>query len=144
MEIKLHSFWDKITTQRFERVANVLFLKSYKLHVQIRVVDGCMCVSWIVPDLYKCTGALLNDKNWMRTLGIISLKIGDTIIYECLDEGCSILESGFLQALELEDIRAMELLLAMGCYTNTQTYTGEVAITSAIKMKDKNGFTMQA
>ena len=78
----------------------------------------------------------------MRTLGIISLKIGDSIIYECLDEGCSILESGFLQVFELEDIKVMELLLAIGCDTNTQTYTGEMAITSAIKMKNKNGFTL--
>ena len=142
VEIKLHSYWDKITIQRFERFARVIFLESYKLHVQIRVVDGCMCVSWIVPDVYKCTDVLLNDKNLMRTLGIILLKIGDSIIYECLDEGCSILESAFLQAFELEDIRAMELLLAVGCDTNTQTYTGEVAITSAMKMKDKNGLTL--
>ena len=142
MEIKLHSYWDKITIQRFERFARVIFLESYKLHVQIRVVNGCMCVSWIVPDVYRCTDALLNDKNVMRTLGIISLKIADSIMYECLDEGCSVLESAFLQALELEDIKAMELFLAIGCDTNTQTYTGEVAITSAMKMKDKNGFTL--
>ena len=142
VEIKLHSFWDKITIQRFERIARVVFLESYKLHVQIRVVDGCICVSWIVPDVYKCTDVLLNDKNWMRTLGIISLKIGDSIIYEYLDEGCSVLESAFLQAFELQDISAMELLLAVGCDTNTQTYTGEVAITSAMEMKDKNGFTL--
>ena len=142
VEIKLHSFWDKITLQRFERIAKVVFLESYKLHVQIRVVDGCMCVSWIPPDVYKCTGALLNDKNWMRTLGIISLKIGDSIIYECLDEGCNVLESAFLKAFELEDIRAMKLLLAVGCDTNTQTYTGEMAITASMKMKDKNGFTL--
>ena len=65
VEIKLHSFWDKITIQRFERITRVVFLESYKLHVQIRVVDGCICVSWIVPDVYKCTDALLNDKNSM-------------------------------------------------------------------------------
>ena len=142
VEIKLRTFWGRINIQKFERVAKVVFIESYKLHVQIRVVDGCICVSWTVPDVYKCTGALLNDKNVMRTLGIISLKIGDSIIYECLDEGCSVLESAFLQAFELEDIKAMELLLAVGCDTNTQTYTGEVAITLALKMKDKNGFTL--
>ena len=44
VEIKLHSFWDKITIQRFERIARVVFLESYKLHVQIRVVNGCTCI----------------------------------------------------------------------------------------------------
>ena len=52
------------------------------------------------------------------------------------------LESAFLRAFELADVSVMELLLAVGCDTNTQTYTGEVAITSAMKMKDKNGFTL--
>ena len=73
-----------------------------------------MCVSWIVPDLYTCTDALLNDKpkshNFMRTIGIISLKVGDSIIYEGLNECSSILELAFLEALELEDIAALELL----------------------------------
>ena len=59
MEIKLHSFCDEITIQRFERFARVVFLESYKLHVQIGVVDGCMCVSWIVLDLYTCTDACI-------------------------------------------------------------------------------------
>ena len=76
-----------------------------------------MCVSWIVADLYTCTDALLNDKpkshNFMRAIGIISLKIGDSIIYEGLDEFSSIFESAFLEALELKDIVAMELLLEM-------------------------------
>ena len=59
----------------------------------------------------------------------------DSIIYECLDGGCSVLES------ELEDIREMELFQAVGCDTNKQTYTSEVAITS-MKMKDKHGSTL--
>jgi len=36
----------------------------------------------------------------------------------------------------------MELLLAEGCDPNTQTYTGEIAITSAMKMKDSTGCTL--
>ena len=144
VEIKLRTFWGKINIQRFERFAKVVFLESYNFHVQIRVVDGCICVSWIVLDIYTCTNVIPFHKshNILKTLGIISLKIGDRIIYECLDEGCSILESAFLQAFELEDTSAMELLLAVGCDTNTQTYNGEVAIISAMKMRDSNGFTL--
>ena len=141
VEIKLHSFWDRINIHRFERMAMVVFQESYNLHVHIKVTDGCICVSWIIPNIYPYR--LIPDSHgFMRRLGIISIKIGDNIIYECLDESCSVLESTFLQAFELEDIGAMELLLAVGCDTNTQTYTGEVVITSAMNMKDHKGFTL--
>ena len=40
----------------------------------------------------------------------------------------SVLESAFLQAPELKDIRAMELFLAVGYDTNIQTYTGASAM----------------
>ena len=63
LEIKLHSFWDEITIQKFETVARVVFLESYKLHVHIRVVDGCTCVSWIVPDLDMHALLLMTNQN---------------------------------------------------------------------------------
>ena len=144
VELKLYNYWENISIKRFERMARVVFLESYKLLVQIRVSDGCMCVSWVVPD----TSALMHIKTksinfkFMKAVGIISVKIGDEIVYECLDEGCSVLESAFLQAFELAHVHAMELLLAIGCDFNTRTYTGEVAITSAMRMKDSNGFTI--
>ena len=139
LEIKLHSLWFKSTLQRFERLAKVVFEETYQHLVQIRVTRGCVCASWIIP---KSIHVIPKSHNFMRTLGIISLKIGDSIIYECFDEGCSVLESAFLQAFELQDIRAMELLLAVGCDANTQTFAGELAITAAMKLKDKNGFTL--
>ena len=124
VEIKLRSFWGIINIQKFERFTKVVFLESYNFHVQIRVVDGCISVSWIVPDLYKRTDALLNDKsklhNFMRTLGIISLKIGNSTIYQCLDGGCSVLGSAFLQALELEQWNYFQQWVVIQTYKHTQ------------------------
>ena len=144
VELKLYNYWENISIRRFERMAKAVFQESYDCFVQIRVSDGCMCVSWVVPDtsaLMHIKTKLLNFK-FMKAVGIISVKIGDGIVYECLHEGCSVLESAFLQAFELEHVHAMELLLAVGCDFNTQTYTGELAITSAMKMKGSNGFTI--
>ena len=44
VEIKLCTFWGKI---KFEMFANVVFLESYNFHVQIRVVDGRICIAYI-------------------------------------------------------------------------------------------------
>ena len=96
VEIKLHSLWGEITLQRFERLAKVVFEETYQHLVQIRVTKGCVCASWIIP---KSIHVKPKSHNLMRTLGIISLKIGDSIIYECLDEGCSTLELAFFKPL---------------------------------------------
>ena len=138
IELKTRDFWGVVTLNKFERLAMLIFQNLYDCATQIRIEDGCICVSWVIPDID--TSILVTvSSDLLKVVGVISLEIEDKVLYEGPNEGCHILESAFLQAVELRNIRAVELLLAVGCDTNILTHTGELAITSAMKLRDRKG-----
>ena len=139
IKLKTRDFWGAVVLNKFERLAKLIFQNIYDCAAQIRIEDGCICVSWVIPDID--TSVLVTvSPDLLKVVGVISLKIDDKVLYEGPNEGCHILESAFLQAVELGNVRAVELLLAVGCDTNILTHTGELAITSAMKLRDRKGF----
>ena len=138
IELKTRDYWGAVVLNKFERLAKLIFQNIYDCAAQIRIEDGCICVSWVIPDID--TSVLVTvSPDLLKVVGVISLKIDDMVLYEGPNEGCHILESAFLQAVELGNVRAVELLLAVGCDTNILTHTGELAITSAMKLRDHKG-----
>ena len=136
VELKTRDFWGNVSLKKFERLANLIFQNLYDCTAQIRIEDGCICVSWVIPDID--TSILVTvSPDLLKAVGVISLKIGDKVLYKGPNEGCHILESTFIQAVELGNVRAVELLLAVGCDSNIHTHTGELAITSAMKLRDR-------
>ena len=139
VELKTRDFWGNVTLKKFDRLANLIFENLYDCAAHIRIKDGCICISWVIPDID--TSVLVTvSPDVLKVVGVISLKIDDKVLYEGPNEGCHMLESAFLQAVELGNVRAVELLLAVGCDTNIHTYTGELAITSAVQLKGSKGF----
>ena len=138
VQLKVHDFWGKVILKKFERLAQFIFDNLYDCAAQIRIEDGCICVSWIIPDI-DASELVTVSPDLLKVVGVISLKIDDKVLYDEPHEGCHILESAFLQAVEVENVRAVELLLAVGCDSNMYTPTGEVAITSALKLRNSEG-----
>ena len=129
IELKTRDFWGNVTLKKFDRLANLIFENQYDCAAQIRIKDGCICVSWVIPDID--TSVLVTvSPDLLKVVGVMSLKIDDKLLYEGPNEGCHILESAFLQAVELGNVRAVELLLAVS------THPSEVA-----NMVNSNGLT---
>ena len=118
-ELKTRDFWGPVALNKFERLAKLIFQNIYDCAAQIRIEDGCICVSWVIPDIDTSVLDTVSP-DLLKVVGVISLKIDDKVLYEGPNEGCHILESAFLQAVELGNVRAVELLLAVGCDTNIQ------------------------
>ena len=56
--------------------------------------------------------------DFLNVVGGISLKTDDKVLYEGPNEGCHVLESAFLQAVELGNVRAVGFLLVVSTYQN--------------------------
>ena len=138
VEMKTCDYWGAVTLNKFDRLAKQVFRNLYKCAAQIRIEDGCICISWVIPDIDTSVLVTVSPE-FLKAVGVISLKIDDMVLYERPNEGCHILESAFLQAVELGNIRAVELLLAVGCDISIHKHTGELAITSAMKLRDGEG-----
>ena len=141
IQLKTHDFWGTVTLNKFERLVKLIFQNLYDCTAQIRIKDGCICFSWVIPDIDTSVLDTVSP-DLLKVVGVISLKIDDKVLYEGPNEGCHILESAFLQAVELGNVSAVELLLAVGCDTSLHMPTGELAINSAMKLRDSEGMTI--
>ena len=129
IELKTRNFWGAVVLNKFEKLAMLIFQNIYDCAAQIRIEDGCICVSWVIPDID--TSVLVTvSPDLLKVVGVISLKIDDKVLYEGPNEGCHILESAFLQAVELGNVIAVDLLLMVS------THPSEVA-----NMAKRNGGT---
>ena len=106
-----------VTLKKFDRLAKLIFENQYHCTAQIRIKDGCICVSWIIPDIDRSVLVTVSP-DFLKVVGMISLKTDDKVLYEGPNEGCHVLESAFLQAVELGNVRAVGFLLVVSTYQN--------------------------
>ena len=126
--------------KQFEKVITDVLGTIYDLVSHISVGKGCMCVTWIIPDVVGTKLIKPQPLEFIRVIGIISLHIGDTVVYDIPGEGCEVLEAAMLQAIELKNTRAVELFLAVGCDPEVATYKGN-NVTNIVNIKDSNSTT---
>ena len=93
---------------------NRILKTLYKLGSQISVKEGCICVSWVVPDLDMADLITPHPMEFLKIIGVISLHVGDVLVYDVPGEGPDTLEAAMLQAVHLKNRRAIELLLSVG------------------------------
>ena len=136
VKLKVREFWSHFTMCQFEKLANEIFDTLYEIMSQIRVTKGCICVSWVIPDIDTTKLVPDHSLEFMRIIGIISLHIGSDVIYNNEGEGCKTIEAAMLQAIELKNTRAIELLLAMGCNPEVATYNGDNAVTTIVNIRE--------
>ena len=116
VKLKLREFWAKITVKKFEKLVIEIFDVLYNRVSQISVGRGCICVSWMIPDIADPLGLIPpRPLEFIKAVGIVSLHIGDSVVYDIPGEGCEVMGAAMLQAIELKSTRAIELLQAIKC-----------------------------
>ena len=140
LKLKVQDFWKTLNLKQFETVINeILGTKLYTKLSHITLGTGCICVSWIIPPSVDYTKLLPKlSLEFLQIIGVISLHIGDDVIYNVGEEGCQTLEAAMLQATELKNKGAIELLLAVGCSPEVVTYNGDHAVTNVVNIRERS------
>ena len=117
VKLKLREFWSDFVIKKFEEVMEETLKTVYEVASQISVEKGCICVSWVIPDIDTAQLFSLEPLNaeLLRIIGVLSLQIGDEAVCILPEYGCDTLEAAMIQAVDLKNIRAISLLQAMGC-----------------------------
>ena len=117
VKLKLREFWSDFEIEKFELVMKDTLKTVYDVASQISVKNGCICVSWVIPniDTAKLFSLEPLDPELLRTIGVLSLQIGNEAVCILPEYGCDTLEAAMIQAVELKNIRVILLLQAMGC-----------------------------
>ena len=139
VELKLRDSCIKFTMKQFEIMMNEILDTLYDQLSHITVGKGCICVSWNIPpsvDYSKLLPKL--SLEFLQIIGVISLHIGEDIIYNVGEKGCQTLEAAMLQAIELKNTRAIELFLAVGCSPEVATYNGNHAVTNMVNIRERS------
>ena len=114
VRLKVRQFWSHFTVKQFENIMNRILKTLYKLGSQISVKEGCICVSWVVPDLDISDLITPHPMEFLKIIGVVSLHVGDVLVYDVPGKGPDTLEAAMLQAVYLKNRRAMKLLLSVG------------------------------
>ncbi len=139
VKLKLRNSWIKFTMEQFEIMINEILGTLYELLSHITVGTGCICVSWNIPPSIDYTKLLPKlSLEFLQIIGVISLHIGDDVIYDVGEVGCQTLEAAMLQAVELKNTRAIELLLAVGCSPEVATYNGDHFVTNVMNIRERS------
>ena len=139
LKLKVQEFWENFNLNEFEIVITKILGRLYTKLSHIIVDAGCICVSWIIPPSVNYTKLLPElSLEFLQLIGVISLYIGDNVIYNVGEEGCQTLEAVMLQAIELKNTQAIELLLAVGCSPEVASYNGDHAITNVVNIKERS------
>ena len=140
LKLKVQEFWKTLNLKQFETVIKeILGTKLYTKLSHITVGTGCICVSWIIPPSVDYTKLLPKlSLEFLQIIGVISLHIGEDVIYNVGEEGCQTLEAAMLQATELKNTGAIELLLAVGCSPEVATYNGDHAVTNVVNIRERS------
>ena len=143
IKLKLKEHWSCCTVTHFETAMRKLLGSLYGRLSCMLVTDGCCCISWIIAADIPNASQLLpkHSKELFKIIGVISLQIGQEMVYDSTGEvpGCEVLEAAMLQAIELNNTRAIELLLAVGCSPEVAAYNGDHAVTNVVNIRERSG-----
>ena len=128
VQVKLREFWIDMQLEKLDLLmCQVLSEDLYDQISCIRVEKNSgLYVSWHMPNYVAITPREFNDSlEFIKLIGIVSLHIGDDEIYSIPGEACEVIEAAMLQAIELKNSRAVEVLLAIGFDPEAATYKRE-------------------
>ncbi len=142
IKLKVQEHWGCSKLKKFESAMKMFLGSLYGRLSCMLVTDGCYCISWIIAADVPHASQLLpkHSKELFKIIGVISLQIGEDMVYDSTGEvpGCEVLEAAMLQAIELKNTRAIELLLAVGCSPEVATYNGDHAVTNVVNIRERS------
>ena len=135
VKLKVREFWEDITLKRFEEMLRDILQTLYCYTSQMKVEKGCICISWVIPDMD--TSKLISPQplEFLKIIGVVYLHIGDEVVYSLPEDGCDTLEAAMLQAVELKNTQAIQLLQAVGSDNNdiiTKSVDNVVSVVSSV------------
>ena len=144
IRLKVKEHWSHCTLKHFETAMKILLESLYDHLSSLSVDTGCYCISWITSVDFPASKLLPKNSEDLfkvfKIIGIISLQIGKEMVYDSTEEvpGCEVLEAAMLQAIELNNTWAIEILLAMGCSPEVATYNGDHVVTNVVNIREKS------
>ena len=118
VELKVREFWSGFTLKKYEEVLRAILKTTYSYTSQMTVEEGCICIRWIIPDIDTSKLIRPQPLEFLKIIGVVHLHIGDKVVYSLPEDGCDTLEAAMLQAVELKNTQAIELLQAVGSVNN--------------------------
>ena len=134
--LKVREYWNDVTLDKFRRVIRRIMSKVYRHGAHIEIDKGSLAISWIVPDKLVNKSDIIIQDVVFQIIGVLSLHIDDELVYDFSGEGCETIEAAMLQAIELKNTRAIELLLVMGCNPEVATYNGDNTVTTIVNIRE--------
>ena len=142
VRLKVQERWSRCTVKNFETAMKEFLGSLYRRLSRIHVDRGCCCISWIIAADISHASQLLpkHSKELFKIIGVISLQIGEEMVFDSTGEvpGCEVLEAAMLQAIELKNTGAIQLLLAVGCSPEVATYNGDHAVTNVVNIRERS------
>ena len=138
VKLKVREFWGTAYLRKFEVLVKEILQTLHHCISQIRVEKGCVCISWVIPNFDTSKLIMPQPLEFIKIIGVISLHIGDRVIYDIPGEGCEVMEAAMLQAIELKNTRATQLLLAAGCELEASTKGRKNALTLTANIHDSS------
>ena len=137
VRLKVREFWEDITLEKFENMVNKVLQTLYAYTSKIRVATGCISLSWVIPNIDTTNLIAPLSLEFVKIIGVVSLHVGENVIYDIPGEaGCEVLEAAMLQAVELKNTEAVELLLSVGCDPEAITFNGENSVTNIVNIRE--------
>ena len=135
VKLKVREFWGRVTLKKFEEMIQEVLQTLYDYVSHIKVEKGCICISWVIPDMD--TSKLISPQplEFLKIIGVVYLHIGDEVVYSLPEDGCDTLEAAVLQAVELKNTQAIQLLEAVGSDNNditTKSVDNVVSVVSSV------------
>ena len=133
IKLEIQEFWGTRLISKFEKLLKQIFKQKYKALSNIRVEKGCIIVSWLVSvkhfdDLVKQTDS---SKVLLKAVGVISITIGDKVLYKENTVGCEVVDSTLLQAVTNDNSTAVDILVSAGADPNTLLVEGITPLMTA-------------
>ena len=106
---KLTGFWPSVTIKRFQRFVDHVFEANSSALTHIRVKQGCICVTWYTRKsmIASLTARAQEKVLFMRHVGVVSLRVGDTVILERQEETETDLNTALIQAITADCIQRL-------------------------------------
>ena len=101
--LKLPPLYQNIPVWKFDAFNREIFKKTYPDLRNIRVTEGCVCVSWIVTDIKEVIEDIHKSRNLLASAKVISVSVGEKVIFkgsqenneECCSEEMLVVDEGY-------------------------------------------------
>ena len=144
VKLKVREFWGRVTLKKFEEMIQEVLQTLYDYVSHIKVEKGCICISWVIPDMDTSKLISPQPEEFLKIIGVVYLHIGDKVVYSLPEDGCDTLEAAMLQAVELKNTQAIKLLQAVGSVNNdiiTKSVDNVTVVSSVTDISDTAAVT---